>query len=137
MSNPGSLPAQDPCHPKIPVIPRSQSTQDPSQPKIPVIPRSQLALDAFMPIWLMPIWYLAHAIKFFKHILHTYLDFSHAYLAHLHFSQSKKPHEPRTCCNLFQISFSANTTDAHPKDQIFCEKFKNTHGQVDHSDKIE
>ena len=90
LSNQGSLPAQDPCHPKIPVIPRSQSTQDPCQPKIPVSPRSQSALNAFMPIWLMPIWYLAHAIKFFKHILHTYLDFSHAYLAHSHFSLSKK-----------------------------------------------
>ena len=103
LSNPGSLPAQDPLsaqdpsHPKILVIPRSQSTQDPSNPKIPVIPRSQStvprsqsALDALIPIWyfahaylifgscLFGIWlmqlYLAHvkftSTKFFKHILH-------------------------------------------------------------------
>ena len=90
LSNPGSLPAQDPCQPKIPVIPMPQSTQDPSQPKIPVNPRSQSAQDPSQPkisvsprsqsaqdpsqpwmssclfgsclfgIWLMPIWYLAH-----------------------------------------------------------------------------
>ena len=134
LSNPGSLPAQDPCQPKIPVCPRSQSAQDPSrpkipvnprsqsaqdpsQPKVPVSPRSQSAMDALMPIWLlpiwylaptylifgpclfdiwlMPIWYLAHAksasTKFFKHILHTYLDFSHSYLVGTcTFSQSKK-----------------------------------------------
>ena len=114
--NPGSLPAQDPLsaqdpsHPKIPVNPRSQSSQDPSQPKIPVSPRSQSALDALMPIWhlahaylifgscLFGIWlmqlYLAHvkftSTKFFKHLLHTYLDFSHGYLAKVHFSQSEK-----------------------------------------------
>ena len=49
-------------------------------------------------------------------------------------------HTGRNCFNLFQISFSANTTDAHPgvsKDQKFCEKFKNTHCQVDHPAKIE
>ena len=45
--------------------------------------------------------------------------------------------------NLFHISFSANTADAHPgasgvsKDQKVCEKFKNTHCQVDHPAKIE
>ena len=62
-----------PCLPKIPVIPRSQSTQDPSQPKIPVSPRSQPTQDPsqhWMPsclfgIWLMPIWYLAHAYLVF------------------------------------------------------------------------
>ena len=37
-SNPGSLLAQDPCQPQIPVSPRSWSAQDPGQPKIPVIP---------------------------------------------------------------------------------------------------
>ena len=48
-------------------------------------------------------------------------------------------HTGRNCLNLFQISFSANTADAHPgvsgvsKDQKFCEKFINTHCQVDHS----
>ena len=76
-----------------------------------------------MPIWLMPIWNLAHgylifgsclfviwlillylshaksaSTKFFKPILHKYLDFSHAYLAHANFFQSKKRHEPSTCC---------------------------------------
>ena len=80
--------SQDPCKPKIPVSPRSQSTQDPSQPKIPVNPRSQSAQDPsqpwmpscllgsclfgsclfgiwLMPIWIMPIWYLAHAYLIF------------------------------------------------------------------------
>ena len=33
----------------------------------------------------------------------TYLDFSHADLAHAHFSQSKKTHEPRTCCILLKM----------------------------------
>ena len=52
-------------------------------------------------------------------------------------------HTGRNRFNLFQISFSANTADAHPgvsgvsKDQKFCEKFKNTHCQVDHPAKIE
>ena len=52
-------------------------------------------------------------------------------------------HTWRNCFNLFQISFSANTTDAPPgvsgesKDQKFCEKFKNAHCQVDHPVKIE
>ena len=73
----------DPCKPKIPVSPRSQSTQDPSQPKIPVNPRSQSAQDPsqlWMPscllssclfgsclfgIWLMPISYLDHAYLLF------------------------------------------------------------------------
>ena len=41
--------------PGILASPRSLSSQDPSQPKIPVSPRSQSALDAFVPIWLMPI----------------------------------------------------------------------------------
>ena len=52
-------------------------------------------------------------------------------------------HTGRNCFNLFQISFSANTVDTDPgvsrvsKDQKFCEKFKNTHCQVDHPAKIE
>ena len=52
-------------------------------------------------------------------------------------------HTGRNCFNLFQISFSANTADAHPevsgvsKDHRFYEKFKNTHCQVDHPAKIE
>ena len=52
-------------------------------------------------------------------------------------------HTGRNCFNLFQISFSANTADTDPgvsrvsKDQKFCEKFKNTHCQVDHPAKIE
>ena len=49
-------------------------------------------------------------------------------------------HTGRNRFNLFHISFSANTADAHPgvsKDQKFCEKFKNTHCQVDHPTKIE
>ena len=41
--------SRDPCKPKIPVSPRSQSTQDPSQPKIPVNPRSQSAQDPSQP----------------------------------------------------------------------------------------
>jgi hypothetical protein len=65
LSKPGSLPAQDPSQPEIPVKPRSQSARDPSQPKIPVSPRSQSVLDALMPIWLMSIWYLAHAYLIF------------------------------------------------------------------------
>ena len=109
LSNPGPLPAQELCQPKIPVSPRSQSTQDPSQPKIPVSPRSQSALDALMPIWhlahaylifgscLFGIWlmqlYFAHvkftSTKFFKHILH--------YMAKVHFSKLKKMNETRTC----------------------------------------
>ena len=42
-----------------------------------------------------------------------------------------------------QGCFSGNTEDAHPgvsgvsKDQKFCEKFKNTHCQVDHPAKME
>ena len=53
------------------------------------------------------------------------------------------PHTGRDCFNQFQISFSANTTDAPPgvsgvsKDQKFCLKFKNAHCQVDHPAKIE
>ena len=52
-------------------------------------------------------------------------------------------HTGRNCFNLSQISFSANTEDAHPgvsgvsKDQKFYEKIKNTHCQVDHPGKIE
>ena len=52
-------------------------------------------------------------------------------------------HTGRNCSNLFHISFSANTADAHPgvsgvsKEQKFCEKLKNTHCQVDHPAKIE
>ena len=52
-------------------------------------------------------------------------------------------HTERNCFNLFQISFSSNAAYAHPgvsgvsKDQKFCEKFKNTHCQVDHPAKIE
>ena len=52
-------------------------------------------------------------------------------------------HTGRNCFNLFQISFSANTADAHPgvsgvsKDQKFCQKFKNTHCQVDCPAKME
>ena len=70
LSKPGSLPAQDPSQPEIPVKPRSQSAQDPSQPKIPVSPRSQSALDALMPIWLMFIWYLTHPYLIFGSCLH-------------------------------------------------------------------
>ena len=65
LSKPGSLPAQDPSQPEIPVKPRSQSARDPSQPKIPVSPRSQSALDALMPIWLMSIRYLTHTYLIF------------------------------------------------------------------------
>ena len=52
-------------------------------------------------------------------------------------------HTGRNCFNPFQISSSANTADAHQgvsgvsKDQKFCEKFKNTHCQVDHPAKME
>ena len=52
-------------------------------------------------------------------------------------------HTGRNCFNLFQISFSANTTDTDPgvsgvsKDQKNCEKSKTTHCQVDHSPIIE
>ena len=52
-------------------------------------------------------------------------------------------HTGRNCFILFQISFSAITADTHPgvsgvsKDQKFCEKFKNTHCQVDHPAKME
>ena len=48
LGNPGSLPSQDPCQPKIPLNPRSQS-----------------ALDALMPFWFMPVWCLAHAYLVF------------------------------------------------------------------------
>ena len=47
-------------------------------------------------------------------------------------------HTGRNCFNLFQISFSANTADAHPgvsgvsKDQKFCEKFKKSHCQAEY-----
>ena len=53
------------------------------------------------------------------------------------------PDEALDCINLFQILFSANTADTDPgvsgvsKDQKFCEKFKNTHCQVDHPAKME
>ena len=49
-------------------------------------------------------------------------------------------HTGRNCFNLFQISFSEITVDAHPgvsKDQKFSEKFKNTHCQVDYPAKME
>ena len=75
-----SLSAQDPSHPKIPVNPRSQSAQDPSQHWIP---------SCLFGIWLM-LLYLTHvkfaSTKFFKHILHTHLDFSYSYLVNWHFS---------------------------------------------------
>ena len=70
LSKPGSLSAQDPSQPEIPVKPRSQSAE------IPVNPRSQSAQDPSQPwmpsclfgsclfgIWLMPIWYLAYAYR--------------------------------------------------------------------------
>ena len=44
-------------------------------------------------IWLM--------LNIQAYITYLYLDFSHANLAHAHFSQSKKTHEPRTCCTRF------------------------------------
>ena len=87
-------PSQDPCQPKIPLNPRSQSAQDPTQPKIPVstgCPHAFLVHACLMfgsclfGIWLM-LLYLAHvksaSTKFFKYMLHTHLDFSHAYLAY-------------------------------------------------------
>ena len=52
-------------------------------------------------------------------------------------------HTGRNCFNLFQISFSANTTDTDPgisrvsKNQKNCEKSKTTHCQVNHSPIIE
>ena len=49
LSKSGSLPAQDPSQPEIPVKPRSQSARDPSQPKIPVSPRSQSTQDPSQP----------------------------------------------------------------------------------------
>ena len=65
LASPRTLSAQDPSQPKIPVNPRSQSAQDSSQTKIPVNLRSQSALDVLMPIWLMPVWSLAHAYLIF------------------------------------------------------------------------
>ena len=41
-------------------------------------------------IWLMPIWFMAHAKPASTKFSNTYLDFSHSYLAHAHFSQCKK-----------------------------------------------
>ena len=104
--------SRDPCKPKIPVSPRSQSTQDPSQPKIPVNPRSQSAQDLSQPwmpscllgsclfgsclfgsclfgIWLMPIWFMAHAKPASTKFSNSCLDFSHSYLAHAHFPSLK------------------------------------------------
>ena len=66
------------------------------------------------------IWYLAHAYLFMAHVKppsrklsNTYLDFSHLYLAHAHFSQSKKKHEPRTCCTLFSALICCSYTLSH------------------------
>ena len=74
-ASPRPMSVQDPSHPKIPVNPRSQSAQDPSQHWMP---------SCLFGIWLM-LLYLAHvksaSTKFFKYMLHTHLDFSHAYLA--------------------------------------------------------
>ena len=55
------------------------------------------------------IWYLAHAYLIFgscethiKKIFQYLLGFqSFVFLAHTHFSQSKKVHEPRNFCSLF------------------------------------
>ena len=53
---------------------------------------------------------MAHVKPASRKNFNTYLDFSHLYLAHANFSQSKKMHEPRTCCtqkfkkNEFQIN---------------------------------
>ena len=110
---PRSLSAQDPTQPKIPVSPRSHSTQDPSQHWMP----SCLFGSCLFDVWLM-LLYLAHvksaSTKFFKHILHTYLDFSHVYLANSHFSQSKKTHEPRTCCIFIQQFLSISLLSIRP-----------------------
>ena len=112
--------------PGILAIPRSLSAQDPTQPKIPVstgCPHAFLVHACLMfgsclfGIWLM-LLYLAHvksaSTKFFKHILHTYLDFSHVYLANSHFSQSKKTHEPRTCCIFIQQFLSISLLSIRP-----------------------
>ena len=88
--------SQDPCKPKIPVSPRSQSTQDPSQPKIPVNPRSQSAQDPSQPKIPVssgcPHAYLAHA--YLDHaflvsgscLFHIWIMpicyFAHVYLVH-------------------------------------------------------
>ena len=111
LASPRSLSAQDPSHPKIQVNPRSQSAQDPSQPWM----SSCLFGSCLFGIWLMFIWYLAHAYRGSpnytkimaqvkppsRKLSNIYFNFSHLYLAHAHFSQSKKTHEPITCCTLF------------------------------------
>ena len=60
------------------------------------------AFVVFGSFWLMPFWYLDHAlfciwIMPFSHDLNFSIS-SRADLAYAHFSQSKKTHEPRTCC---------------------------------------
>ena len=125
LSKPGSLPVQDPCQPKIPVNPRSQSTQDPCQLKIPVIPG---CLHAYLAHGYLAHGYLAHGYLF-----HAYLIFGSCLfdiwlingcswlirnphqlnfpiptwisvicIWHMHiFPSQKKMHEPRSCCTLF------------------------------------
>ena len=93
---PRSLSAQDPTQPKIPVSPRSHSTQDPSQHWMP----SCLFGSCLFDVWLMPIWYLAHAIVFgsceicinqiFQAYITYLLGFKSCVFGTCTFSQSKK-----------------------------------------------
>ena len=71
MFEPWSLPAQDPCQPKIPVNRRSQSAQDPSQPKIQVSPGC-------------PHVYLVHAYLVFGWCIFNILHVSIWNLAHVY-----------------------------------------------------
>ena len=41
-----------------------------------------------------------HILNLQAYYIPTYLDFSHADLENADFSQSKKTHMPRTCCNV-------------------------------------
>ena len=124
LSNPGSLPAQDPCQPKIPVCPRSQSAQDPSrpkipvnprsqsaqdpsQPKVPVSPRSQSAMDALMPIWLLPFWYLAPTYLIFGPCLFDIWLMPIWYLAHNYLIFGSCLFDIWLMRNLHQLNFSS------------------------------
>ena len=70
-------------------------------------------------IWIMLIFRRSEGIlwksawtKFSSiYVLHTYFDISHAVLEHADFSQSKKPHMPRTCCTWFHVQVDQKILD--------------------------
>ena len=91
-------------------------TQGSTEGRFTTVPLTQISCNTFFSKYenarkagTLCIWYLAHAYLIFgscetriKKIFQYLLGFqSFVFLAHTHFSQSKKTHEPRTCCSLF------------------------------------